>query len=297
MDGRTFRDLVRPFTLLAPAVGSLSGAVAAAAATDVALPVGTVALGVAAALSATGASNAWNQAFDADIDRVNKPERPIPAGRVTVGAALRLGHVLAALALALGLLATPAFGACIAVGVLCTWIYSAPPLRTKASLVGALLTIAVPRGLLVPVAGWSLVVAPWTRTDPWALGVVIFLFVLGAAATKDFADVAGDRAHGCRTLPVVLGARRAAVLIAPFLALPFLLLVAAAGAGWLGAPLPAWAVLAGLLTALGAVAAWTLVREPEGLASRGTNHPAWKAMYLLMLGFHVGAALVYVLAG
>lgn len=296
MDGRTFLDLVRPFTLLAPAVGSLAGAVAASAATGLALPVLTVACGVAAALAATGASNAWNQAFDADIDRVNKPERPVPAGRATAAAARRLGHGLAGAALLLGFLATPAFGACIALGVLGTWIYSAPPLRTKASLLGALLTIAVPRGFLVPLAGWSLVVAPWTVVDPWSLGAIVFLFVLGAAATKDFADVEGDRAHDCRTLPVVLGARRAAFVIAPFLALPFLLLPVAAALGLLGASVLAWSVLAGLLTALGVVAAVSLVRDPDALARQGTNHPAWKAMYLLMLGFHIGCAVVYVAA-
>lgn len=296
MDGRTFLELVRPFTLLAPAVGSLAGAVAASAATGREFPFVPVVLGVAAALAATGASNAWNQAFDADIDRVNKPDRPVPSGRASFAQARGLGHALAAAALLLGFLATPAFGACITIGVLGTWIYSAPPLRTKASLCGALLTIAVPRGFLVPVAGWSLVVAPWTVRDPWTLGAIVFLFVLGAAATKDFADVQGDRAHGCRTLPVVWGARRAALVIAPFLALPFLLLPLARWLGLLGATPGAWMLLGGALTALGAVAVVSLVRDPDALAQRGTNHPAWKAMYLLMLGFHVGCAVVYVVA-
>ena len=294
MDGRTILDLVRPFTLLAPAVGSLAGALAAHAATGVPVDALTVGLGVVAALAATGASNAWNQAFDAEIDAVNKPERPVPSGRASVASALRLGHALAVLALALAFVASIPFGACVAIGVAATWMYSAPPWRTKASLVGALLTIAIPRGYLVPVAGWSLVVSPFEVSDPWALGAIAFLFVLGAAATKDFADVEGDRAHGCRTLPVVWGLGPAARFIAPFLVLPFVLFPLGAWLGWLHAPLVSWCVLAAVLLALGLVAAISLVRDPEALARGGTAHPAWRAMYLLMLGIHVGSAIVYV---
>ncbi len=292
----TVRDLVRPFTLLAPAVGSLAGAVSASAATGHAMEPWVVLAGVTAALAATGASNAWNQAFDAEIDAVNKPSRPVPSGRASVAEALRLGHVLALAALVLAFAANVVFGACVAIGVGATWIYSAPPWRWKASPIGALLTIAVPRGYLVPIAGWSLVVSPFGVVDPWALGVVAFLFVLGAAATKDFGDVEGDRAHGCRTLPVVLGMRGAARVIAPFLVLPFAGLPLAHAFGWLGATAIAWWVLAGTLAALGAFAAYALVSDPDALARSGTGHPSWKAMYLLLLGIHVGSAVVYAIS-
>jgi 4-hydroxybenzoate polyprenyltransferase len=289
---RALAGLVRPFTLLAPAVGAGCGAAAALAATGAAPPWGTLGLGLLAALAATGASNAWNQAFDAPLDRMNKPSRAIPAGLATERGALLLGHGLAALALAAAALATPVFLACLATGVLATWIYSAPPLRTKRSLAGALVTIAVPRGFLVPVAGWSLVAPPET-SDPWALGAVVGLFVLGAAATKDFADVEGDRAHGCRTLPVVLGPRRAARAIAPFLVLPFALHPLFALLGWLGPPVGAFALLGGALAVLGLLTARSLLADPARLTIRERNHPAWRAMYLLLLAAHLGYAAVY----
>jgi 4-hydroxybenzoate polyprenyltransferase len=221
-----------------------------------------------------------------------------------------MGHVLAAAALlfaaSVGLVrgGPPAsaeagilrftFLACVAIGLVSTWIYSAPPLRTKRLPLGALLTIAVPRGFLVPVAGWSVLAAP-TTGEPWALGLVPGLFVLGAAATKDFADVAGDREHGCRTLPVVLGAARAARVVAPFLVLPFLLYPALALGGALTPPLPAWLALAAVLVGLGAVAARSLLADPSRLATE-RNHPAWRAMYLLMLSNQVGVATVYAVA-
>lgn len=293
MNARSLLDLVRPFTLIAPVVGAGANAFAAVAAHGLPTPWARIALALASACSATGASNAWNQAFDADIDRINKPFRPIPSGRVSVRGALRLGDALALLALALAALVSVPFLACVGVGVLGTWIYSAPPLRTKRSLFGALLTIAIPRGLLVPVAGWSVVTAPVTA-EPWALGAVMGLFVFGAAATKDFADVEGDRAHGCRTLPVVLGAERAARVVAPFLVAPFVLYPLLSLAGLLARPFVAWAAVGTLLGAGGAWTARALLADPRSLATE-RNHPAWRGMYLLMVANQLAVLAVYAL--
>jgi 4-hydroxybenzoate polyprenyltransferase len=285
--------------MLAPATGVLFASAAAAARLGVRDDPLRVGLAVLAAFAANAASNAWNQAYDAEIDRVNKPDRPIPSGRATVRGALALGTAAAAIALAIGGLHAAIAGeawfvACVALGLFATWAYSAPPLRTKRSTLGALVTIAIPRGFAVPVAGWAVLEAPRT-VEPFALGVVPGLFVLGAAATKDFADVEGDRAHGCRTLPVVLGPRAAARVVAPFLVLPFLLYPAFSALGWLARPTWAWAAAATLLAGGGAVTAKALLSDPARLATE-RNHPAWRGMYLLMLSNQAVVAAVYAFA-
>jgi chlorophyll synthase len=296
MDAGAALGLVRPFTMLAPVTGVVFASLAAASALAVPVPVGHVLLAVLAAAGANAASNAWNQAFDAEIDRVNKPGRPIPSGRATVRGALALGWAGALVAAVAGglhalLSGRPWFLVLVGIGVVATWVYSAPPLRTKRLFLLSNLTIAVPRGFLVPVAGWA-VVADLASAEPFALGLVPGLFVLGAATTKDFADVEGDRAHGCRTLPIVLGAERAARWTAPFLSLPFLLYPALALAGLLSRPVSGFSVLGGALASLGAWTAYLLVRDPKGLATE-RNHPAWRGMYLLMLANQVGVWLVY----
>jgi 4-hydroxybenzoate polyprenyltransferase len=291
---RAIPGLVRPFTLLAPVVGTACAAGVAHGARAVAFDVGAVALAAGSAAAAVGASNAWNQAFDADLDRVNKPHRPIPAGRATPAQAIVLGDVLALVSLGLGAAVSPGFIACVAVGILGTWIYSAPPLRTKRHPVFANVTIAIPRGLLVPVAGWSVLASPGDP-EPWGLGVVLALFVLGAAGTKDFADVEGDRAHGCRTLPVLLGPERAARWIAPSLFVPWLLYPLLGAFGWLTPGVGRLAVLGGVLTAGGLLTARALLADPARLARGDGNHPAWRGMYLLMVGAQVGTAIVYLL--
>jgi 4-hydroxybenzoate polyprenyltransferase len=66
---------------------------------------------LAAALSAFYAAGmVWNDVVDRTLDAVAKPERPIPSGRITVGAARVFGSALFAVGLAL-LLAAPHAGA------------------------------------------------------------------------------------------------------------------------------------------------------------------------------------------
>ena len=105
-----------------------------------------------------------------------------------------------------------------------------PPLRTKQRGIWANVTIAIPRGVLLKVAGWSCVKTIW-GVEPWFIGAIFGLFLLGASTTKDFADMEGDARGGCRTLPILYGVRRAAWMISPSFVLPFLLISVGAFAG------------------------------------------------------------------
>ena len=89
--------------------------------------------------------------------------------------------------------------------------------------VWANVTIAVPRGLLLKVAGWSMVASVF-HLEPWYIGSIFMLFLLGASTTKDFSDMEGDAAAGCRTLPIRFGVERAAQMISPFFVVPWLLM-------------------------------------------------------------------------
>src|SRR5258708_32038006 len=77
--------LARPFTLLPPLLGIVSGAVCAFGSAHNPDParrltlavVATVALGSLCASLMNAASNAINQIYDLEIDRLNKPGRPL----------------------------------------------------------------------------------------------------------------------------------------------------------------------------------------------------------------------------
>ncbi|RAP54232.1 MAG: geranylgeranylglycerol-phosphate geranylgeranyltransferase, partial [Methanosphaera sp. rholeuAM130] len=53
-----------------------------------------IALGALAVCIATGAGNTINDYYDYEIDKVNKPDRPIPSGRISLKNALHYSLIL-----------------------------------------------------------------------------------------------------------------------------------------------------------------------------------------------------------
>jgi len=298
---KAYLELARPFTLLPPALGVLSGAITAWGAghhkpsvtLGLVLPViwGTL---MAAVLNA--ANNALNQIYDLDIDRVNKPKRPLPSGSLSLGEAWLFTWLTFAVAWVLAWLAAPeGRRECFWIVVLTTglcWLYSAPPLWTKRRGMWANVTIAIPRGVLLKVAGWS-TVKTVLGLEPWYIGAVFGLFLLGAASTKDFADIEGDRAGGCRTLPIQYGVTAAAWTIAPFFVLPFVLIPIGVWRGILTGNPVLLMILGPALVVYGVYTVYLLVRRPEDLA-KTENHPSWTHMYRMMMVAQIGFALSYV---
>jgi len=319
---RRYLRLARPFTLLPPLVGIVSGAVCAFGSAHNPDPerrvtgavVLTVAIGSLCASAMNAASNIVNQIADLEIDRKNKPERPLVTGEIAIPRAWAVAAGLYVLAIVPTWLVVPYPHETLAarltaplhlhaaffiylVGALATFVYSFPAFgRSKRHWFWANFTIAVTRGGLLKVAGWSFV-ASVLWGEAWAIGGIFALFLLGATSTKDFSDMEGDRAHGCITLPIRFGVARAAKMMAPFFVLPWLLIPVLT---WL----PGGARLTGnrtLLTALGmGLALWgsytarQLLRNPEELAST-ENHPAWTHMYLMLMCAQAGFALAYIL--
>lgn len=298
---RSYVEFARPFTLAPPALGVVSGAVTAWGAghsrpplsLELAVP---VVLGALMAAVLNAGNNGLNQIYDLDIDRVNKPKRPLPQGALSLREAWAFTGVTFAAAWALAWLADPigrreCFWIVIFTSALC-WVYSAPPLWTKRRGVWANVTIAIPRGVLLKVAGWS-TVKTIIGIEPWFIGAIFGLFLLGAASTKDFADIEGDKAGGCRTLPIAYGIKAAAWIIAPFFVLPFALIPVGVHLGILTGNAPLLMVLGPLLIAYGFYTVYLLVRRPEDLATT-ENHPSWTHMYRMMMVAQVGFAVAYV---
>jgi geranylgeranylglycerol-phosphate geranylgeranyltransferase len=269
----------------------------------------TVALGSLCASFLNAASNAINQIYDLEIDRINKPGRPLVTGELTLAQAWKFTWVMYVLAiiptwlvvvypyvtwgekLFAPLPAHECFFIYIA-GMIFTFMYSAPAWgRTKRHAILANLTIAIPRGCLLKVAGWTMVArAFWL--EPWYIGGIFMLFLLGAASTKDFSDMKGDLAGGCRTLPIRYGVKRAAWMIAPFFVLPWLLMPLGASLGILTGNTLFISLLGFALAIWGAYTVYLIVRNPDELTAT-ENHPSWRHMYLMMMAAQVGFAVCY----
>jgi len=163
------------------------------------------AVGIAAAATVfgTGAGNAVNDYYDADIDAVNNPERPIPSGRLS-----RRGAALLALS--------------FFVAALVLTVVFLPPLAIGIGVVNLVLLVGYSSHLKrMPLIG-NVVVAYLTGSAFLFGGAAVegveftvILFALAALANlgreivKDVEDIEGDAEEGARTLPVVWGERRA----------------------------------------------------------------------------------------
>lgn len=235
-------ELSRPFTLLAPLVGGLAFSYlgyALAGGDPWKIPAAAFAL-----VLANYTSNVINQIYDRDIDAVNKPNRPIPSGRISVDEASSLAIALTIAVMSISYAAVgTAFGALVSVIMLFAWLYSSPPLRLRARLLWSNLAIATPRGALGILAAYSSYANPLgdAKLLLFALGMAVYVF--GGNTFKDFPDEAGDRMHGVRNFVTVYGREKAAKIasalsaasIAPIalsleraaLALPFAALVCA----------------------------------------------------------------------
>lgn len=326
---RRYVEFARPFTLLPPLFGIISGAICAwgsahnpdPARTLTGSVVATVVLGSLCASFLNAASNALNQIADLEIDRINKPSRPLVTGVMSLRSGWNTTLLWYGLAIvptwlvvvypyqtfSAKLLAPLAAHECFFLylaGLVFTLVYSLPELgRTKRLGIWANVTIAIPRGCLLKVAGWSMVARVFS-SEPWFIGAIFMIFLIGAASTKDFSDMEGDRAGGCVTLPIKYGARRSAQIMAPFFIFPWLLIPV--GARLRDPFAPGLTILTGNATVLsilgvglalwGAYTSWLLLRNPDELTST-ENHPSWRHMYLMMMTAQVGFAVAYLVRG
>jgi 4-hydroxybenzoate polyprenyltransferase len=298
---KTYVELGRPFTLIAPALGFFSGAVTAIGAHPrepweprvLVYPL----IGALMAAVLNAGNNALNQIYDLEIDRVNKPRRPLPSGRLTLRQAWLFTVITYGLALVLAWLVMPGGRhECfwlVLIAVMCTFIYSMPPARTKRLGIWANVTIAIPRGVLLKVAGWS-AVKTILVAEAWYIGAIFGLFLLGATTTKDFADMEGDRLGGCRTLPIQYGVTRAAWMISPSFVVPFLMIPLGAELGILTGNYWLLQALGAFMTAYGVYVCYLMLRRPEELAVE-ENHVSWAHMYRMMFVAQIGFAVAYLL--
>ena len=192
--------LTRPLncviTVISVAVGALAAGVDARA-----LPI------VLAALSAAlvaAAGNCHNDLIDLKIDRINRPRRPLPSGRMSPMAAGLESIILAFSGLAVAWWLGPRTGLIATTVAAGLFVYNV--FLKKTPLLGNLLVC-----LLAASAFPYGAIAAGNLGRSWIPAVFAFLFHLGREIVKDIEDIDGDRREGARTLAVALGPRIASI--------------------------------------------------------------------------------------
>jgi 4-hydroxybenzoate polyprenyltransferase len=174
---------------------------------------GRLAAGAAAWLCATWHVYLLNGLSDRTEDRRNGSARPLASGRLDDRDVRTTLSVLAVTALVLGALAgwrvALLAGLMMALGA----AYSTGPYPLKRCVPGAIAVITA-GGLATYLAGWCAAGGGTPGPSLLVVGGAMSLWMGLAGMTKDLSDVSGDRIAGRRTLPIILGARRARLLIA-----------------------------------------------------------------------------------
>lgn len=171
-------------------------------------------------------SQAVNDWYDRHVDAINEPHRPIPSGRIPG----RWGFNIAVIWTLLSVVLASQLGSWVcgatAFGLVLAWAYSAPPLRLKQN--GWIGNAAV--GLCYEGLPWLTAAAIMTNGAPDRhIVAVALLYSLGAhgiMTLNDFKSIEGDRRMGILSLPVHLGARRAALLACLTMALAQAIVIA-----------------------------------------------------------------------
>ena len=253
--------LIKPITWFPPIWAFLCGAVSAG------IPLGanwpTVILGmVLAGPIVCGMSQAANDWCDRHVDAINEPDRPIPSGRIPGCWGLWIALAMTALSLAVGWLLGPwGFGATL-VGVIAAWAYSAEPIRLKRSGWWGPGLVGLSYEGLPWFTGAAVLLSAAPRFEIITMAALYAFGAHGIMTLNDFKALEGDRQHGVRSLPVVLGPEVAAKIactvmgVAQLLIICFLLV--------LGKPWHALAVTA--LVAAQIAAMRVLMKDPKGKA-------------------------------
>jgi 4-hydroxybenzoate polyprenyltransferase len=239
---------------------------------------------IAAVESAWLASVVGNDIADHRIDAMTNPSRPIPTGDIPIRLYAEIGTLF--------FFASLLFSAIVSFKAMLlllayqglAWIYSMPPLRLKRIPVIATV-LAATAGMTILVIGFS-VFAPGADIKSIPLPILTFLFIAYAVTLplKDFKDIEGDKADGVFTLPVLLGAERARIVVGSALFLMYMASPVVLHESALIVP----AIL------FGSLSFWNIVRSERIKKSWGTFRtlPGWNMLFITLYGIFVAIILL-----
>jgi len=219
------------------------------------------------------AGNTFNDLADIEIDAVNRPDRPLPSGRISPKVAAVAAFLEGAAGILLGFTAGAVPGLIAFFAGLSLALYSIKlkivPLAGNILVAGLTGLTFICGGILAGNAGEAAVPA-----------VFALFFTLAREIFKDIEDLPGDAAAGARTAPVVLGENRAWRIGA-----------AAALAGILYSPAPfivngySAVYLAIVLAGVDAVLLWSLIKHPPASGREGAGAIQRTLKVIILAGF------------
>jgi len=194
-------SITRPVNSLVAGLAALLGYIVA---TGSLAPISLLLVPIVFSITAGG--NVFNDLCDLAIDRINRPQRPLPSGKVTPEAAGILAASLFAAALVLTI---PAGLPCVIIAVANSALLLSYPRTLKRTALWGNVAVSYLSASIYPFGGALAGLMAMERTLP--LAGITFLAMLSRELLKDAEDVEGDSAAGARTVPIVAGVKKTGV--------------------------------------------------------------------------------------
>ncbi len=149
-----------------------------------------------------------NQIADVNIDKINKPYLPIPAGELSILGAKIIVVTSLLLSLILSFIISPYLFLIIALSTSIGWAYSMPPIYLKKHHLTAALAITFVRGILINLGGFVVLNYVINKSinipmDVQILTAFIIVFSIVISWFKDLPDMEGDSEYKIKTLAIV----------------------------------------------------------------------------------------------
>jgi chlorophyll synthase len=215
-----FIELLKPITWFPPMWAFICGAITAGTALGGQWEIILLGLLLTGPL-VCASSQAVNDWFDRHVDAINEPNRPIPSGRIPGRWGLYLGIIWSILSLVIGAQLGPWGLGATALAIIFSWAYSMPPVRLKQNGWWGNLACAMSYEGLAWITGAALLSITASPSQPSLLFAGLYsLGAHGIMTLNDFKAIEGDQKMGIRSLPVQLGANRAAQLACLIMLIP-----------------------------------------------------------------------------
>ncbi|MCK9630135.1 MAG: geranylgeranylglycerol-phosphate geranylgeranyltransferase [Methanoregula sp.] len=153
----------------------------------------------------TAAGNVINDYFDAEIDAVNRADRPIPSGQVSRNAALRYAVLLFAAGIVVSLFTNPI---CAGIALFNSFLLALYAARFKSMPVVGNVVVAYLSASMFLFGGAFAGTGGLISLLP--LAFMTFLAMMARELLKDAEDVEGDAVGGASTLPIRIGVKKTA---------------------------------------------------------------------------------------
>ncbi len=161
----------------------------------------------------TAAGNVINDYFDYKIDMINKPERPIPSGRISPKNGRNYGYLLFLLGTICGFLISYLTNNWIpfAIVLLADVVLYLYAYKLKSTPLIGNLTVGFMTGFGFVFGGFTLNNPDIILTSIY-LGFFAFVMTTAREIVKDIEDIEGDKVEGAKTLPILIGEKIPAMI-------------------------------------------------------------------------------------